>query len=201
MVARGIALGLSRNDDIEVVGTAHTLIEGVALADEFDPDVVLLDAQSPDGDVLEAIRTLRSARPYTSVLVIGADITPARAARVLVAGASGAIDKKRDLRALAGALRACASGEKLVVDEQMLSEVLRLMRAPPRPGQTQLTPREREVLALLDAGLDAGHIATRLGIARNTARNYVQNVLTKLNAHSKLEAVAKARREGLITDE
>jgi DNA-binding NarL/FixJ family response regulator len=129
---------------------------------------------------------------------MGADMTAARAARGLAAGASGAIDKRRDVATLARAIRACSSGEKLVVDDRMLSDVMRLMRAKPTAGAPHLSPREREVLDLLDAGLDAAQIAGELGIARNTARNYVQNVLTQLGAHSKLEAVAEARRQGLL---
>jgi DNA-binding NarL/FixJ family response regulator len=198
MVARGIALALSREDDMIVAGIASTIAEGTALADEFAVDVVLLDSTTPDGDTDRAIRALRRSLPYTSVLVMGAEMAPARAARYLAAGASGAIDKTRDLATLARALRKCSSGEKLVVDDTMLSDVMRLMRAKPRSDSPHLSPREREVLHLLDAGLDAAQIASELGIARNTARNYVQNVLTQLGAHSKLEAVARARRQGLL---
>ena len=73
-----------------------------------------------------------------------------------------------------------------------------ITKAGSQPTLFPLTPRERQVLLLLDEGYDTRRIAQSLGIARNTARNYVQSVLVKLGAHSQLEAVAIARREGLL---
>src|SRR6187431_2949525 len=165
MVARGIASGLSRFDDLEVVATAPTLVEGVALAHEFGPDVVLIDSGTIEQEIGDGIRSIRDASGTTTVLVLGAHVTGALAASSITAGASGAVEKTRDLAALAVAIRASARGEKLIVDQHLLPEVLRGLRGTTRPATTHLTPREREVLTLLDEGLDAPRIAERLGIA------------------------------------
>ncbi len=166
-----------------------TLVEGVALAHEFGPDVVLIDSGTIEQEIGNGIRSIRDASGTTTVLVLGAHVDGTLAANSITAGASGAVEKTRDLAALAVAIRASARGEKLIVDQHLLPEVLRGLRGTTRPATTHLTPREREVLTLLDEGLDAPRIAERLGIARNTARNYVQNVLVKFDAHSRLEAV------------
>jgi DNA-binding NarL/FixJ family response regulator len=197
MVGRGIASGLSRFQDLEVVATAQSLVEGVALSHEFAPDVVLLDYGTVDDDLSGAIRSLRGGSG-TTVLVLAGQVTGLVAADSIAAGASGALEKTQDLVALAVAIRSSARGEKMIVDKRLLPDVLRNLRGTPRSSLVHLTPREREVLTLLDQGLDAARIGAQLGIARNTARNYVQNVLVKFDAHSRLEAVARARREGFL---
>jgi DNA-binding NarL/FixJ family response regulator len=198
MVARGLANALGQYDDIEVVGAAKSMTEGMALTQEFEPDVMLLEHQRQARDVVNVIETVRRTTPSTAILVVSAHVDERVAARVLGAGACGAIDKAQDLPALAAAIRACAAGEKLVVDPALLPGTLRLMRDSPTTMSRHLAPRERDVLTLLDRGFDVGGIASQLGITRNTARNYVQAVLTKLGAHSRLEALAIARREGLL---
>src|SRR5262249_11555828 len=160
------------------VSTANDVVEGLSLAQELRPDVVLLEASAHDGDPTGTVQELRRLLPRGSVLVLTGRVTSPLVARSLVAGASGGIDQARDLPPLEHALRACARGDTMVVPEQLVPDVRRRMREAMPPQH--LTPREREVLALIDRGLDAAQIAERLGIARNTARNYIQNVLMKL---------------------
>jgi len=198
MVVRGLALGLNRYEQLEVVATATSLVEGVALAHEVNPDIALLDAESSGPGLATAIQALRGAAPNAAVLVFSAQLDEEVAAQSLSAGACGAMDKSQSLPALARAIEACARGEKMVVDKRLLPGILRRLRAGSQPTLFPLTPRERQVLLLLDEGYDTHRIAQSLGIARNTARNYVQSVLVKLGAHSQLEAVAIARREGLL---
>jgi DNA-binding NarL/FixJ family response regulator len=181
-----------------VVATATSLTEGIAITQEFEPAVMLLEHQGQARDAVKAIETVRRSTPSTAILVVSAHVDERVAARVLAAGACGAIDKVEDLPALAAAIRACAAGEKLVLDPGLLPATLRRMREPQDAMSRHLAPRERQVLTLLDRGLDVARIASELGITRNTARNYVQAVLTKLGAHSQLEALAVARREGLL---
>jgi DNA-binding NarL/FixJ family response regulator len=197
MVARGLASALSQLPDVEVLATAATLAEGMALAREFFPDVVLVDPDLTDGNVASSAAGLRHAAPSAALLVLAGHLTEQLAARSLSAGASGALEKSSDLPVLARAIRH-SLGARPVVPRRMLPGVLRRLRDEHHPGAFQLTARERQVLDLLDTGLDAASIAERLFISRNTARNYVQNVLVKLGAHSKVEALAIARREGLL---
>jgi DNA-binding NarL/FixJ family response regulator len=196
MVARGLANALGQYEDLDVVAAAKSLTEGLALTQEFEPDVVLLEHQGQTPDVVKVMETIRRSTPTTAILVVSAHVDEVVAARVLGAGACGAIDKVKDLPVLAAAIRACAAGDKLVIDPALLPGTLRRMREPSM--SRHLAPREREVLTLLDRGFDVARIATELEITRNTARNYVQSVLTKLGAHSRLEALAIARREGFL---
>jgi DNA-binding NarL/FixJ family response regulator len=197
MVARGLAAALSRFPDIQVVATAPTLAEGGPLGREFDADVVVVDPDLPDGDVTTATASLQQVVPSAAVLVLTAHLTESIVARSLAAGAAGALEKSSDLPVLARAIHH-SMHLRPVVPRRLLPGVLRRLRDQQQAGLIQLTTREREVLQLLNSGFDASSIAGHLFISRNTARNYVQNVLVKLGAHSKVEALAIARREGLL---
>jgi DNA-binding NarL/FixJ family response regulator len=198
MLARGLAMGLSQFAGMEVVATANGRVEGLALARELRPEVILLEATAHDGETTATVQELRRLLPRGSVLVLAGQVSAPFVARCIMAGASGVIGKESDLPTLERALRACARGESMVIAEQLVPDVRRWMRETAAGIPRHLTAREREVLGLLDTGLDATQIAERLGIAQSTARNHIQNVLMKLGAHSKLEAVAVARRSGLL---
>ncbi len=197
MVARALAMALGRNDDIEVIGSASTVVEGVGLAAEFHPDVVIVEDPLPDGTAVDATEALRRTSPKVAVLVVRPHVTEGLASRSLAAGALGVLDRSAEFAELEHAVRACARGQT-VVERRLLPAVLPRLRSSRNTHGNRLTSRELEVLGLLDAGLDAAAIARRLVISRNTARNYVQRVIVKLGAHSKGEAVAMARRKGLL---
>jgi DNA-binding NarL/FixJ family response regulator len=119
------------------------------------------------------------------------------ASDVLAAGAVGYLTKDLAIRDLVDAVASAARGQT-VVAPKMLDGILARARSPlTMPGAT-LTARERETLQLLADGLGVDEIAVELGVSRHTARKHVQGVLTKLGAHTQLEAVAIARREGLL---
>ena len=161
------------------------------------PDVVLLDHRLPDGDGVEAIAGLLAMRPEASVVVL----TATTADHVLVAaiegGASGFVSKTRGLAEVTSAVRAAAAGESVISPEMLARLLPRLHRREAAP-RDQLTDREREVLELLAEGLSNAAIAERLFVSVHTVRNHVANLSTKLGAHSKLEALSIAVREGLL---
>ncbi|OEJ30419.1 response regulator transcription factor [Streptomyces subrutilus] len=197
MVAEAIRLALDRTDDLEVVGRSLSLRDALADAIRLRPAVVVLDRRLPDGDGIAAIAALKAAAPGTRVLVLTGEGTPALAARVAEAGGSGLILKAGNLAELQDGVRRVAAGE-VAFSKGLLSGALdRLAGRTAGLGAT-LTPRERETLCLLGDGLGTADISRRLGVALNTARNHVQRVLEKLGARSQLEAVAVARREGLL---
>lgn len=197
MVAEAIRLALDRTDDLEVVGRSLSVKEALADAARLRPAVVVLDRRLPDGDGIAAIPTLRAAAPGTRVLVLTGEATPAVAADVAGAGGSGLILKVGNLGELQDGVRLVAAGE-VAYSKGLLSGALdRLTGRTAELGVT-LTPRERETLGLLGDGLGTAEISRRLGVALNTARNHVQRVLEKLDARSQLEAVAVARRAGLL---
>jgi DNA-binding NarL/FixJ family response regulator len=117
--------------------------------------------------------------------------------RCLEAECSGFVPKERPVREPLEAVRAVHAGEALV-SPPMLARLLPRLRPSQRARSTDLTPRELDILGLLADGISNQTIAERLGISRNTVRNHVQSILSKLEAHSKVEAVATAVREGII---
>jgi DNA-binding NarL/FixJ family response regulator len=203
MVAEALTLTL-RASGIDVVARAGSLGAGLPLVAAQDPDVVLLDFRLPDGDAIAGLRGLAppdGAGAGPPVLVVTAVADERTAVDVLAAGAAGYVTKDLPIVDLVDALRTAAGGGT-VVPPGLLGAVMDRLRAPAgsaaEASARTLTARERETLALLDAGSGIGEIAEAFVVSRNTARKHVQAVLMKLGAHSQLEAVAIARREGLL---
>jgi len=195
MVAEALQLALDRADGITVVGRARSRAEAVADAREHEPDVILLDRRLADGDALGVVAQL--GETGARVLVLTGDATPSVAVQVAKAGGAGLLLKSSQLGLLESAVRDVAAGG-VVFDPELLPDIFdRLTGRTPARG-AELTARERETLDLLAEGATTEEIGERLGISRNTTRNHVQRVLEKLGARSKLEAVAVARREGLL---
>ncbi|GGS63511.1 response regulator [Nonomuraea spiralis] len=197
MVAEAIGLALGQAPGIEVVAQAGTLAAALAETARCHPDVVVLDRRLPDGDGIEAIGRFAAAAPRARVLVLTGEATASVAARVVEAGGAGLLVKSSRLQELESAVREVAAGG-VVFAPGLLPGVLDRLTGRVRHPGAALTGRERQTLRLLAEGASTVEIGTRLGVARNTARNHVQHVLEKLGARSKLEAVAVARREGLL---
>ncbi|MEV6878555.1 response regulator transcription factor [Amycolatopsis sp. NPDC051128] len=195
MVAEALQQALDRADGITVVGRARSRAEAVADAREHAPDVVVLDRRLADGDALTVIPELGAEG--ARVLVLTGDATPSVAAQVAKAGGAGLLLKSSQLGVLETAVRDVAAGA-VVFDAELLPGVFDRLTGRVPGGGAALTARERETLDLLAEGATTDEIGRRLGVSRNTTRNHVQRVLEKLGARSKLEAVAVARREGLI---
>jgi DNA-binding NarL/FixJ family response regulator len=197
MFAQSLQLALSAEPDLTVVGTAPTLAQARAMVVTSTPDVVLLDHRLPDGLGVESITELRALRPAVNVVVLTAAAEDSTLVAATEAGCAGFILKTSPLEELVAAVRTAAAGE-IMVSSDLLSRLLnRLQHQRDRPEHS-LTAREREILGLIGEGLTNGAIAKRLFISVNTVRNHVQSVLAKLDAHSKLEALSVAIREGLI---
>jgi len=193
MVADAMTLAMRRAEDIEIVARARTISTALAEVRRCEPDVVLLDRRLPDGDAIDAIGELSATG--ARVLVLTGEATASVAARVAEAGGAGLMLKSAGLDELEDAVRRVADGEAVFGAEFLAGVLNRLTGRTPR---TTLTARERQTLGLLADGVSTVELARRLGVAHNTARNHVQRVLEKLGARSKLEAVAIARREGLL---
>ncbi|MEU9031848.1 response regulator transcription factor [Streptomyces sp. NPDC048383] len=197
MVAEAICLALERSPDLQIVGRAASVASALADASCCEPDVVLMDRRLPDGDGVAAIADLLALVPNVRVLVLAGEGGGSVAARVAETGGSGLILKARGLNELEDAVRRVAAGE-VVFSQDLLGDVLERLSGRVRGLGANLTPREREALDLLQEGRTTAEISVQLGVALNTGRNHVQRVLEKLGARSQLEAVAIARREGLL---
>jgi DNA-binding NarL/FixJ family response regulator len=197
MFAESLRLALSAEADFDVVGTASSLGEARSLVTTTAPDVVLLDHRLPDGLGVESISELKALRPEANVVVLTAAAEDSMLVTATEAGCAGFILKTSPLDELVNAVRAAAAGE-IMVSSDLLSRLLNRLHHQHRRPSDDLTAREREILQLIAEGLTNSAIAARLFISVNTVRNHVQSVLAKLDAHSKLEALSIAIRDGVI---
>jgi DNA-binding NarL/FixJ family response regulator len=192
-----LALALKGEPDLNCAGTAESLREGLAMVDRLRPEVVVMDVNLGDGDGIDATARLVEQYPDLRVVVLTAHADRAAMHRASDAGACALLPKDGSLSDMLSVLRTAHQGG-FVVHPRLLKRIV----SPARPVSTSyvppLTRREQEVLQLLADGLDARAVAHRLGITLHTCRGYIKNLLLKLDAHSQLEAVAIATRNGLV---
>jgi DNA-binding NarL/FixJ family response regulator len=196
----GVADALGDEPDIEVVGTAADGESAVTTVAELRPDVVLMDLRMPGGGGLPATASIAQSHPDTAVVVLTMSDDDDSVFAALRAGARGYLLKESEGGDIARAVRAAARSEA-VFGPRIADRVLAFFassrgRASAVPFP-ELTDREREVLDLVAHGLSNSAIATRLFLSEKTVRNRVSDVLTKLHAASRAEAVALARDAGL----
>ncbi len=199
ILCEALAAGLEARGH-QIVGIATTVGEGVRAVAAHKPDVCMLELRfhgSRDG--LAAARSIRKHHPGTKVLVLSAVTEPATVARALEDGVAGFLRKDQKVSHIADALDLVAKGS-LVIDETP-----RWVRKPattmPREQPVhELTPRETEVLQRIVSGQKTTEMIREMDITTSTLQTYVKSVLAKLGAHSRLEAAALARKEGLLGD-
>lgn len=197
MFAEAIRVALEDTDDISVVGAAEGSDDGWQAALASRPDVVLMDYRLPDGDGVALAQRVKTALPGCKVVMLTGVPDDAVLRRAVEAGCSGYVTKNESIADVIVAVRAAHRGETAISPER-LARIIQSQRDRTELGH-DLTPRELEVLQLLADGLSNVAIAERLGIQLVTARNHVQSLLAKLEAHSKLEAVSIALRRGLVS--
>ena len=191
-------ISLEARTDIRVRGEARSGEEAVDLAQRIRPDIALIDAGLRDMDGIATTRLIRERVPECKVLVLSGEQDERILVDAMEAGASGYLTKASPLTEVLQAARAIADGET-VVPRHLLGALLtgligrREERDKAFHRVSRLTPREREVLALVADGADNHVIAAALVISPQTARTHIQNVLAKLGVHSRLEAAAFAR--------
>ena len=198
-----IRTGLEAEADLRVVGEARDGPEAVAEAERTSPDVGIVDVNLPRGARISS--RIRERVPGCRILVLATDEDYQSLIEVLDEGATGYLTKEVQLAALVDATRAVHKGETLV-PPRMLGPLIATLLGRRRERDAahhriaQLTRREREVLALLSEGADNEGIARALVISPQTARTHIQNILTKLSVHSRLEAAAFVAHNGVLTD-
>ena len=195
----------SAQDEFEVVAEARDGVQAVNEAERTVPDVALLDAGLANCDGIRAVGQIADRVPDCRVIVLSGHEDEMMLLDALEAGASGYLSKESPLTEVLTATRSVLRGEVLV-PPAMLGAVLRrlIQRRRERDDvlrrMNRLTRREREVLAALSRGEDNDAIAQRLVISPETARTHIQNLLTKLGAHSRLEAAAFVIQNGLMDE-
>jgi DNA-binding NarL/FixJ family response regulator len=200
MVAQGLAALLEQQDDLTVVGIALGARQSLSVVGETRPDVVRVDYRLPDGDGASVAAEILRRWPETRVVMLsaGGSETDDLLARAVEAGCSGFLAKERSAAEVVSAVRAAARGESLIPTAALAGLLGRLRRSP-KHGTGDLTARELEVLRMLAKGMSTQQIRQELYLSEHTVRNHVRNILAKLGAHSKLEAVALAARKGIVT--
>ncbi len=199
MVAAALAATLEAERGFRVLATitrAEDVPEVVTrLRDEID--VILLDLRLGDSDGTTLVPFLRATCPSAKVVVLSAWSDDRSIARVIEAGCDGYLVKDQQVGELVEAIHSVMADQP-VFAPNIMKRVVSLL-TPNRQGQNALSARELDVLQRLGDGESTGQIAATLFVSVNTVRNHVQSIMQKLGAHSRLEAVAIAVRQGLIT--
>jgi len=198
VVRSGLRAFLEAYDDLELAGEASSGDEAVRLCDRVSPDVVLMDLVMPGTDGIAATRAIRERHPGLQVIALTSFQEQDRIQAALDAGALGYLLKNVGADELARAIRSARAGQPTLAPEATRALIHAATR-PPEPGH-DLTPREREVLVLMVQGLNNTEIAARLVVNRSTVKFHVSNVLAKLGAASRTEAVALALTRRIVLE-
>lgn len=199
--AQALALAIDATGELACVGTAQDMEGAIGIADEFQPDVAVVDVHLDGTDGLAGTRRLLDRDPGLRVLVLtGVPLSRTLARDVAAAGAAGLLPKSASLEQVVETLPLLRP-HSFVLDRQQLAAVLgaEADTAVARRNQSGLlTGREGDILSLLVSGVDLQSAAARLGITVNTARGYVKNLYRKLGVHNQLELLAVARERRLL---
>ena len=192
----GIRISLVTTQDIEIVGEARSGEDALRLCAEVQPDVVLMDLQLPHMDGIEATRTIREKFPATRVLVLTSFVEDKLVQQAIQAGAVGYLSKGASRNELTDAIRAAHAGQTALSPEAMQA-LFRATQSAQDLG-SDLTPRQRDVLALMVEGLNNNEIGARLFLSPSTVGYHVSEILSKLGAANRAEAAALAVRHQLL---
>jgi len=203
LLAAAIARVLEGQPDLAVSGISTSGAAALEAADRDRPDVVLLDFRLPDVTGPEAARMIQSKHAQTAIVFHSGDDSEAALLDAVDAGATAYLTRAATADQIVEAVRRASRGEVLIPVELFARAIRRQrdasnLKRERDKRRAEFTSRELDVLHLLSEGLDTGAIADRLGIASHTVEWHVRHVLEKFGAHSKLQAVIMAAREGLI---
>ena len=198
----GLRLLLELEPDMTVAAEAGDGQEALDAYERVQPDVTLMDIRMPGMDGVEATRRILARWPEARIIILTTFDDDAYVFEGLRAGARGYLLKAVSGEELARAIRTVAAGGALIdpsVTHKVLEAFSRLPRqAAPAPLPEPLTERELEVLKLMAEGLSNREIARRLFLAEGTVKNYVSNILGKLEARDRTQAALRARELGII---
>ena len=195
VVRQGLRALLESNEPIFVVGEAGTAADAVRRVGYDGPDVVVMDVRLPDGSGVDACREIRSRWPDIRVLMLTSYADEEALVAAIMAGAAGYVLKRINSDELVSSVQRVGRGESLL-DPEMTERLFRKIRgeAEEDPLLARLSPQERKILDLIAAGMTNREIAEELYLAEKTVKNYVSNLLGKLEMKRRSEAAAYAAR-------
>jgi DNA-binding NarL/FixJ family response regulator len=184
---------LSAEPDLEVVGEASTAAQALARIPALRPDVAILDVRLPDGDGVSVCREIRSRLPEVACLMLTSFADDDALFDAVMAGAAGYVLKQIHGTDLVGAVRTVASGQSLL-DPRSTARMLERLReqASKKDPLGALSEQERRILELIGEGLTNRQIGERMFLAEKTVKNYVSNLLAKLDMQRRTQAAALA---------
>ena len=194
----GLVRLLESIEGIQVVAHAAATADGQRMADEYSPDIVVLDAELAADENMRVIGMLKKGSPNARVLLLAERASHMQVETALEAGADGYTLKDISVAELGTALQRLAAGDT-VLHPDAAQVVAKRIAANGRERNGSLTPRQKEILRLLASGLENKQIARRLGIGVHTVKTHVSRVLAKMGASSRTEAVVLALRDRLIS--
>jgi DNA-binding NarL/FixJ family response regulator len=204
MARRGLRAMLSAADWIEVVGEGDSCESGLRLAEELDPNMVLLDIRMPGMDGLACLERLKARHPRIAVVIVTLYDDRRYVLEAIRRGAAGYLLKDATTAEVIQTLHNVTNGQ-LAVEPQLLREALATRDEAPagetarqRAEQYALTPREHDVLLLVAEGLTNKEIGGRLSITEDTVKKHVQNIIWKLRAADRTQAAIMALKLGLL---
>ena len=198
-----LGLMLRYEDDIQFLGAAASLADGIDLVQNCTPEVLLLDVGLPDGNGLDLIPEIVETSPKTNIVVLTSLSDEATLMRVVDSGISGFVSKNSQLSDLLATIRKAAEGEIVIPTSLLMGLLMRMPRDKAaayreEKGWERLTIREQEILGMLAMGKSGNEIADELHIAPLTVRTHIRNLMSKMGVHSRLEAVAFGLKNGII---
>ena len=202
LLRKGIKQLIEMEPDLEVAGEASNAIDGVRIALELEPDLILMDLNMPDVSGIEALRQLRAHNISSRIIMFTVSDQQDDVVEALRAGADGYLLKDMEPEDMINQLHQAAVG-KLVISERLTSLLAEALRnnnkpqQPARPDFDSLTPREKDILKLIAEGLSNKMIGRKLDISDGTVKVHVKHLLKKLNLRSRVEVAVWAVEEGL----
>jgi two-component system response regulator NreC len=203
VVRAGLRMLLGADPELQIIGEAENGAQALCLTDELAPDVVLMDISMPDMNGIEATRKIKEQAPNVTVLALTMHEDDQYFFEMLAAGASGYVPKRAAPNDLLSAIHAVHGGGVFLFPSVARALVQDYVQRAARAGAAGhsfdvLTEREREVLALIAQGLSNQEIADQLVISAKTVNRHRENIMAKLNLHSRVELVRYAIEKGLI---
>jgi DNA-binding NarL/FixJ family response regulator len=199
MLREGLRRSMS-DQGFDVIGEARDGDEAVRLAEELQPEVILMDVTMPEVDGVEATRQIRAQFPDIRIVMLTMHADQEVLAAAIRAGASGYLVKDCSTEEIASAVRMAASGETALSPQlaaSMLDEV-RKLDLPSSEDERVITRREEEVLQLIANGCSTPEVAEKLFISQKTVKNHLASIYQKLDARDRTQAVLQAVRMGIV---
>ncbi|MBY4676368.1 two-component system response regulator NarL [Marinobacterium arenosum] len=199
LLRKGVKQLIELDDDLQVIAEASNARDGVRLAEQHEPDLILLDLNMPEINGIETLKMLRDAGVSSRVVVFTVSDNEEDVVAALKAGADGYLLKDMEPEELLANLNQAALGN-MVISERLttlLAKALQSGRSNKGPDISALTPREKQIIKLIAGGLPNKLIARKLSITEGTVKVHVKHLLKKLNLRSRVEVAVWAVQEGL----